>query len=278
MKNLCYESTSACILKCPYCISSDNGCLVEERYEDIINFIGKTLPERLVIGGGEPLIDPFLKDKIDLIREKYLEVGLVPYISLSTSGACFVDSDMWEFLRTRIQCFDISIPTLKHDVYEQMRGVDLLDNALINVQKAVEMGLNVRISVIMTKYNVDEMEDILSFAEKIGANSARIGRYFPFRNAANVKDQFELEEEEVQKIISDINSGKYSSLFSKKILPPIKSLDMMNGYLNVDFTGTLFVPTISGKSILGDVNEVDLEALESGFQKTQEKIFIKTKE
>lgn len=278
MKSLCYESTSACILKCPYCISSDNGCLVEERYEDIINFIGKTLPERLVIGGGEPLIDPFFKDKIDLIRKKYLEVGLVPYISLSTSGACFINSEMWDFLKGRIECFDISIPTLKHDVYEKMRGFDLLDTALINARKAASLGINVRISVVMTKYNQDEIGDILSFAEEIGANSVRIGRYFPFRNANKVKDEFELEEEAVQRIISDINSGKYSPLFSKKILPPIRSLDMMNGYLNVDFTGTLFVPTISGKNVIGDVSEVDSLNLDCNLKDLQQKIFIKSKE
>lgn len=74
----------------PYCISSDNGVLIQ----DIISFISRMLPERLVIGGGgEPLIDPLFKEKIDLIREKYLEVGLAPYISLSTSGACSISSD-----------------------------------------------------------------------------------------------------------------------------------------------------------------------------------------
>ena len=64
MKNLCYESTSDCMLKCPYCISSDNGIMEKDRYLEIIDFIGELLPERLVIGGGEPLIDPLLKEKI----------------------------------------------------------------------------------------------------------------------------------------------------------------------------------------------------------------------
>lgn len=278
MKNLCYESTSLCPLKCPYCISRDNGQLVVEKYENIIHFIGEMLPERIVISGGEPLIDPLLKNKISLITEKYHQMGMEPYISLSTSGACYVTPETWSFLKNTIQCFDISIPTLKYDVYQQMRGVDLLDKALGNAYYAASFGLNVRISVILTKQNESEIESILSFAEEIGANSVRIGRYFPFRDANLVKEEYELEEPKVQQIIADIKNDKYKNIFSKKIIPPIQSLDMMEGYLNVDFKGTLFSPSISGKTIFGNIDEVSLENLESRLLNTQQKIFVKTKE
>lgn len=166
MQNICYESTSNCILACPYCISSDNGTLIQDNYEEIINFIGKLLPDRIVIGGGEPLIDPLLKEKIQLIIDKYYENDKQPYISLSTSGACKISEEMWKFLKEKIQCFDISILSLNHDIYKLMRGKDFLEQALINVKKAVDKGLNVRISIVMTKYNKTELENILMFAEK----------------------------------------------------------------------------------------------------------------
>ena len=35
MKNICYESTSKCLLECPYCISSDNGTLIQDNYQEI---------------------------------------------------------------------------------------------------------------------------------------------------------------------------------------------------------------------------------------------------
>ncbi len=203
MKNICYESTSKCNLACPYCISSDNGTLIQDNYQAIINFIGKLHPERVVIGGGEPLLDPLLKEKIQMLIDKYQENGREPYISLSTSGACEISEDMWQFLKERIQCFDISIPSLNSDTYKLMRGKDFLNQALINTKKAVEYGLNVRISIVMTKQNVSELADILMFAERIKANSVRVGRYFPFRNANAVRDIYELEETEVQQIIQD---------------------------------------------------------------------------
>lgn len=47
-----------------------------------------------------------------------------------------------------------------------MRGVDLLDTGLLNIKKAVNSGLNVRLSIILTKMNYQELENLLSFVEK----------------------------------------------------------------------------------------------------------------
>lgn len=278
MKNLCYESTSDCMLKCPYCISSDNGIMEKDRYLEIIDFIGELLPERLVIGGGEPLIDPLLKEKITLIIKKYHEANKEPYISLSTNAASPITQDMWLFLKNTIQCLDISIPSLYHDIYAQMRGIDLLDQVLINIKKAVNYGLNVRLSIVMTKQNYDELESLLKFAAATNVNSVRVGRYFPFRNAYDVKDDYELDETTVMRIIDDIHNGKYEDVYSGKILPPIKTLSMMEGYLNVDFNGMLFVPTIEGKQLIGNVNDIDINALELSFKESQPKIFVRYKE
>ncbi len=278
MKNLCYESTSACLLKCPYCISSDNGIMRQEQYLKIIDFIGNLLPERLVISGGEPLLDSLLKEKITLINEKYNEKNKESYISISTSATSNIEDDMWEFLKNNIKCFDVSIPTLNHDVYKMMRGKDLLDIALINIRKAINYGLNVRLSVVITKYNINEIENILRFAQKIGVNSIRLGRYFPFRNATKLRETYEVEEEQIQKIINKITSGEYANIYSKKIIPPVKSLNMMNSYLSVDFNGLLFISKENEKIIIGNIQNTNIEDLEQSFNNNQLKLFIKYKE
>lgn len=278
MKNLCYESTSLCPLHCPYCISSDNGKLLKDNYEHIINFIGTLLPERVVISGGEPIIDPNLKKKIHLIKEKYTIKNLSPYISVSTSGACKIKDEMWDFLKDNIQCLDFSLPSLNQDTYKQMRGVNALSLVLGNIKKAVKKSLNVRISIIMTKLNYTELENLLSYAAYIGVNSVRVGRYFPFRNANNVKDIYELDDDIIDNIIDKVKKYEYSEKFNLKILPPIKDLNMMNNYLTVDFNGNLFIPTYSGKEKIGSVDDVDINNLNLMFEKGQSKVFVRSKE
>ncbi len=75
-----------------------------------------------------------------------------------------------------------------------------------------------------------------------------------------------------------VNNGKYRDIYNKKILPPIQSLDMMEGYLNVDFNGELFIPTEYGKQIIGNVREIDTKELNNSLDRLQQKIFIKAKE
>lgn len=278
MINICYESTSKCLLSCPYCISSDNGNLIKDNYEKIIEFIGKVHPNRIVIGGGEPFLDPLLKEKIKMIKEEYKKYSIEPYISISTSGACNIDYDTWLFLTENIQCFDISIPSLNNDTYKFIRGKDLLKQAIINTKLAVSYGLNVRISTVVTKYNKNELKDILTFAKKENVNSVRVGRYFPFRNAYYIKDDFELEEKETLKIINDIKNGIYDSIYDKKIIPPIENLNMMDAYLNIDFNGNIFIATTKGKKIIGNINDVDINSLNNELNQKQEKIFKKAKE
>ena len=79
-------------------------------------------------------------------------------------------------------------------------------------------------------------------------------------------------------MIDDINNGKYETIYNGKILPPIRALSMIEGYLNVDFNGILFVPNIKGKQFIGNVQDMDINTLESSFKDSQPKIFIKYKE
>lgn len=50
-----------------------------------------------------------------------------------------ISEEMWQFLKERIQCFDISIPSLNSNTYKLMRGKDLVEQALINTKKLWNM-------------------------------------------------------------------------------------------------------------------------------------------
>lgn len=71
MISICYEACKKCNLKCDYCISSDNQWNEDNKlsYQDVINKILAFNPQRVVISGGEPLLDPLLIEKIKMIKE-----------------------------------------------------------------------------------------------------------------------------------------------------------------------------------------------------------------
>lgn len=266
MKNLCYESTKECNLKCDYCISSDNiqTCKPEVEYTQIIDLIANFQPERLVISGGEPLLDQKLVDKLKLIREKCPNT----FISVSTNG-----SIEYDFLKIReyIDCLDFSLPAINKDIYKRMRGKDSVDDVIKNIRIAKRKNISLRLSYTLTKVNSGQLQDILDFAERMGIEEVRIGRFFPFRNAKLCKEKYELSDSEINEVIN-----KVENKYTFRIVPPISNLEYMeNGYLTINYLGELFLPTGKGKILIGSVGNITQDEVEA-IGKAQYKIFKAT--
>ncbi len=250
MINLCYESSNVCNLDCEYCITKDDrGLNADCDYKKIIRSIAKLKPKRLVISGGEPLLDKNLFTKLDLLNTLCPDT----YFSLSTNGT--IDFDFAE-LHNRIDCIDISIPALRKDIYKLMRGEDKIDKVIENVNKILELNINLRLSYMLTKENRDEIFSILDFAKQKQITEVRVGRFFPFRSAAalSCRGKYELLDNEIKAIMDIVNEKNYPF----KIIPPIKSLKLMEtGYLTVNSLGELFLPSEKGKVMIGKVFDID---------------------
>lgn len=263
MKNICYEMCSSCNLDCDYCISSDNKGIEEWAYDEIIAFIKKLSPQRVVLSGGEPLIDKNLISKVKLLRKELPN----SFISLSSNATIPFDFSM---LKDYIDCFDISLPTLNKTIYQQMRGKDKVDQVLENLQKIMLQPFYTRVSCMLTRLNLDTILELLDYLQKQKVDEVRLGRFFPFRNAAKLSNKYSLTDIELEQFLEHIPLSNYSF----KIVRPIKSLSLMeNGYLTVNYGGAVFYPTKSGKRILGTVENISINDI-LNINDVQDQIFI----
>jgi dGTPase len=262
MKSICYESTKKCNLNCEYCITSDNKDSSESvNYEEIIKFIAGLNPERIVISGGEPLLDEDLINKLLMIKNMCKD----SYISLSTNGS--VNYNFVE-LKKYVDCIDISIPTLNNKLYTEMRGKDFVYQVKENIENVINLGINVRVSIMLSKINAQDLLELLDYAKKVSVNSVRIGRFLPLREAAKRREKYELSSEEIKKIMYNI----YSRNYTFKIIPPIQDLSAMEtGYITVNYLGEVFLPTSNGKVICGTLND---KFTNENIIKVQKDIFI----
>lgn len=247
MKNICYESTKKCNLKCDYCISADNLSSDREEvsYREIIKVISEFNPQRIVISGGEPMLDPELSEKLKAIKQSCPEA----FLSISTNGAEEYD---YEGIMEYIDCIDFSLPALNKQIYIEMRGCDCVEMVKENIQKIKEGNYHceLRISYTLTKVNKGELFDILEFAREQEIDEFRIGRFFPFRDAALCTDKYELSDEEINNVRNSVNSKSYPF----RIVPPIADLERMEtGYLAINYLGEIFLPSRKGKRKLADV-------------------------
>ncbi|MDD6628201.1 MAG: dGTPase [Lachnospiraceae bacterium] len=267
MKNICYESTGTCNLKCDYCISSDNlkNQGKQVNYEKIIDTIALFQPQRIVISGGEPLLDTELLDKLKLIRIKCPST----FVSLSTNGA--VKYDLLPLL-DYIDCIDFSLPSIDGDIYAKMRGQDCTKQVIENIEAAKRHNMNLRLSYTLTKINTTELLNILDFAEKMKISEVRIGRFFPFRDAASCNQKYELSDDEIKNIMNSINENDYSF----RIVPPIEKLEYMeSGYLTINYWGEIFLPSREGKRKIAMVGEIDEDRIKE-IEQNQGRIFVHT--
>lgn len=271
MRNICYESTGKCDLKCDYCISADNlkSDREEVPYEEIIKVISEFNPQRIVISGGEPMLDPNLLEKLKMIKQNCPKA----FLSISTNGAGKYD---YESIMKYIDCIDFSLPALNKQIYAEMRGCDCVEMVKENIQKikAGHYHCELRLSYTLTKVNKVELPDILEFASGQGIDEFRIGRFFPFRDAALCKAKYELSDEEINDVMNSINSKDYTF----RIVPPIADLERMEtGYLAINYLGEIFLPTREGKRKLAEVGQLskaEIEKIETEIE--QNNIFINT--
>ncbi|MDD3241337.1 MAG: radical SAM protein [Bacilli bacterium] len=242
--SVCYEVNKECNLKCDYCITSDNENNKID-YKMIIKYIVSLNPKRIVISGGEPLLDPDLIKKLAVLRE------LCPdsYISLSTNGTVKYD---YNLINKYVDCIDVSLPSLSSDVYELMRGRNLLSNVKENLEDLKELDIDLRLSFMLTRVNKDEIFDFLAYAESLNVKEVRIGRYFPFRGGNKYSFKYELSQDEIDLVVSKINKEDYPF----KIVLPIGNLQLMSdSYLTINHMGQVSTPTYDGKNILLEINE-----------------------
>lgn len=267
MENICYESTGKCNLKCDYCISSDNIKSSDnpKKYEEIIDAIAMFQPKRIVISGGEPLLDADLMDKLKAIKEKCPR----SFVSISTNGTVEYD---FANLKGYIDCIDFSLPALDDSIYTQMRGENFKERVMTGIRNAKAQGMDLRLSYTLTKVNEKELPRILQFAEAAQVEEVRIGRFFPFRDAALCREKYELTDEEIESVMESVPSENYSF----RIVPPIKKVEYMeSGYLTINYLGEIFLPSRSGKKKIAMVGELSKDRIKE-IEREQGKIFVHT--
>lgn len=263
MKNICYEICDVCNLKCDYCISSDNHNLEKEDYLKINEFIKRLSPERIVIGGGEPFLDPELLTKLKQLRESLPN----SFISLSSNGTAYYPL---KELQDYVDCIDISFPSLNHEIYKKMRGQDKVEEVINSISRVAESGFYSRVSCMLTSQNLEAVPELLHYLESFSIDEVRLGRFFPFREARKLNEKYKLTDIELANFMKTLSITDYSF----KIVPPISSLDLMEkGYLVVNCAGEVFLPTREGRNLLGTVHDLDLIDTLT-LEEQQEKIFV----
>jgi cyclic pyranopterin phosphate synthase len=168
--NVRISLTQRCNLNCSYChreghvgeVGREMSSPELERFMKVAASLGIT---RVKLTGGEPTLRSDLTDAV----KRLAGIRSIDEISMTTNGTLLADlaTDLKEAGLDRV---NITMDSLKPDVYSWITGHDSLRSVLQGIEAAVSTGLTpVKVNVVVLRtVNDSELQDLIDFSSKSG--------------------------------------------------------------------------------------------------------------
>lgn len=160
--------TNLCNLDCVYCHHDGMEDSKDEMNADEIYKICKIAKNigvrKIRLSGGEPLVR---KDIVEIVKK--IDSLNFKDISLTTNGV-LLEKYAEDLKKAGLTRVNVSLDTLKPDVYNFITKKNYLEKAKQGILKAVEVGLYpVKINMVLMKgINEDEVDDMFEFTKEHG--------------------------------------------------------------------------------------------------------------
>ena len=184
---LTWELTYACNLACVHCLSSsgkrDPRELSTEQCKSVIDSLERMQVFYVNIGGGEPTVRPDFWELVDYATDHHVGV------KFSTNGVRITPAVAERLAASDYVDVQISLDGADAVTNDAVRGQGSFDMAIRALQNLAAAGFaDAKISVVVTRHNVGQLDDFKALADRYGA-TLRITRLRPSGRGADVWDE-----------------------------------------------------------------------------------------
>jgi MoaA/NifB/PqqE/SkfB family radical SAM enzyme len=184
---LTWELTYACNLACVHCLSSsgrrDPRELSTAEAKSVIDELQRMQVFYVNIGGGEPTVRSDFWELLDYAVTH--DVG----VKFSTNGIKLDEARAAQLAATDYVDVQISLDGATAEVNDHVRGPGSYATAIRALENLAAAGFGrPKISVVMTRQNVDQLDEFSAIADRFGAQ-LRITRLRPSGRGADVWDE-----------------------------------------------------------------------------------------
>jgi len=164
------NSSTRCNFGCIFCHmegipnGDPSGEMSPSEIQRIVGLLRTQGADKVKLTGGEPM----LRRDITAIVNRLGKLGLTD-LSMTTNGTRLAKLAK-RLKRNGLDRVNVSLHSLKRDVYEQITGADHLDEALRGIREAIRVGLRpVKLNtVFLNGLNGGELEDMIEFSASLG--------------------------------------------------------------------------------------------------------------
>jgi mycofactocin radical SAM maturase len=195
---LTWELTYACNLSCIHCLSSsgrrDPRELSTAECKALIDEFERMQVFYVNIGGGEPTVRPDFWELVDYATAHHVGV------KFSTNGVKITPAIAARLARSDYVDVQISLDGATAEVNDAVRGRSSFDTALRAMQNLADAGFRgFKISVVMTRHNVGQLDEFQALADRFGAQ-LRITRLRPSGRGADTWDELYVTAEQQRQL------------------------------------------------------------------------------
>ena len=195
---LTWEWTYACNLTCEHCLSSsgrrDPDELTTGEIKAVLDELSRMQVFYINVGGGEPTVRPDFWELLDYAISR--KIG----VKFSTNGIRITPERARRLAATDYVDVQISLDGATAEVNDAIRGPGSYRTALRAMDNLAAAGMRgFKISVVMTRQNVDQLDEFKKIADSYDAQ-LRITRLRPSGRGADVWDELHPTAEQQRQI------------------------------------------------------------------------------
>jgi MoaA/NifB/PqqE/SkfB family radical SAM enzyme len=250
-----WEITLECNLDCCYCFSknsTDVGTLRYELIDKIFDNIKNAEVMRVILTGGEPLID---LEKLFYILHKLsmIEIGVI----LSTNGT-LLDDNLAKKISRYVSAVQISLDG-KQTTHNGIKGRGTFNRTIEGIKSCIKNGIFTQVNLIPTMLNKEEVIEVVSLCEELGVNRFHLFPLIPRGKGVKVYERLKINKIEIKQIYNECQKAKKRGGWNIDIGLSIRHISQGSCIL-IKPDGSVYSPSYDSaeSSYAGDLNNESL--------------------
>jgi len=182
-----WNFTQECNLRCRHCYQDAGRPLADEltlaEKLNVVDALADMDVPLLALSGGEPMMSPHFWSVLERAGERGF------HTSLATNGTLLTPESVKRMRTLGMDYVEVSIDSVdpaRHDAFRGCKGY--WQRSVEGIRNAVRYGdgMGVGVASTITKLNVDELEDLIDFAIRLGVSTFYAFNFVPTGRGADV--------------------------------------------------------------------------------------------
>ena len=283
LKEISIEIIRKCPNRCVHCSSLSSEDCTEiipfEIFKKVVDGAKNLGLKTICFSGGEPFLHPDITAMVQYVYRNGLQCYIYSsgiYMD-SMKNRSSIPNKILESIQGKVTKIIFNIEATDEATYDAIMGTQ---GCMIYLKRSIESAIKVGIVVeghfVPMKYNMNQLESVIDYCEKLGVNKVSFLRLVMHGRALSNKEKLILSDEEMERVNEQLMKlHKSKSLYMRIGVPLLGETkevhcEAANGKLNIRYDGNVYPCEVFKNNRITKLDEIKPDNI---FEKTIEDIY-----